>query len=229
MNCVLIIAALEPPPSFPGLVREMTENHFDRVLVVDDGSGPAWRHIFTAAAAEGATVLCHPRNQGKGAALKTAFRHCLAHTAADFVITVDCDGQHKIDDIKKVFYTLEEFPSSLVLGVRRFDETTPKRSLLGNRTASFLAKSLYGITVNDTQTGLRGIPWAYLDAFLNVRGERYEYELNVVIDAVKQGIPLAAAAVEAVYIDDNALSHYRPWADSFRIARAFVTNLGRRS
>lgn len=230
MNCVLIIPALEPPPTFPGFIRELIKNGFCRIVVVNDGSAAPWEGIFAEVAAAGATVLRHEENRGKGAALKTAFGHCLEEdTATDAFITADCDGQHKIDDIKKVFYTLEQYPDSIVLGTRVFDRKTPKKSYLGNHTAAFFAKNLYGINVGDTQTGLRGLPYAYAPVLYRIPGQRFEYEINMLIDAARRRIPLRTVAVNTVYINDNAESHYRPVRDSLRVSLCFLTNIGRKT
>lgn len=199
MNCVLIIPALEPPPTFPNFIRELKENGFPHIVVVNDGSKAPWEKIFDEVREAGATVLTHNKNRGKGVALKTAFHYCIEEDKAfDGMITADCDGQHKIDDIKKVFYTLEKYPDSLVLGIRIFNGKTPKKSSLGNHTAAFFAKHLYGIQVSDTQTGLRGFPSSYAPALCHIPGKRFEYEINMLIDAAHRHIPLQAVTVETV-------------------------------
>lgn len=230
MECVLIIPALEPPPTFPCFIHELKKNGFPRIVVVNDGSDPRWDALFGAVNAEGAVVLRHAKNRGKGEALKTAFRYCLnKEESAAALITADCDGQHKIDDIKKVFYTLENHPDSLILGTRCFPESTPKKNRVGNYTASFFAKNLYGINVGDTQTGLRGIPYDYAASLCNVSGKRYEYEINMLIDAVHRQIPIRTVPIETIYINQNAETHYRPVCDSFRISLSFLTNIGRKT
>lgn len=230
MNCVLIIPALEPPPTFPGFIRELIKNGFRRIVVVNDGSAAPWENIFAEVKAAGATVLRHKENRGKGAALKTAFVHCLEEdTATDAFITADCDGQHKMEDIKKVLYSIEKYPDSIVLGTRAFDRETPKKSYLGNLTAAFFAKNLYGINVGDTQTGLRGLPYAYAPVLCRIPGQRFEYEINMLIDAARRHIPIRTVAVKTVYINENAASHYRPVRDSLRVSLCFLTNIGRKT
>lgn len=230
MNCVLTIPALEPPPTFPGFIRELIKNGFGRIVVVNDGSAAPWENIFAEIKASGATVLRHAENRGKGAALKTAFRHCLEKEAPfDAFITADCDGQHRIDDIKKVFYTLEQYPDHIVLGTRTFNGQTPKKSYLGNHAAAFFARNLYGIDVGDTQTGLRGLPYAYAPMLSRIPGDRFEYEINMLIEAAHRKIPIRTVAIETVYINDNAESHYRPVRDSLRVSLCFLSNIGRKT
>lgn len=230
MNCVLIIPALEPPKTFPAFIRELKKNGFPHIVVVNDGSAAPWEKIFAEVREAGATVLTHEKNHGKGAALKTAFHHCLKENETfDGMITADCDGQHKIDDIKKVFYTLEKYPDSLVLGSRAFNGQTPKKSFLGNHAAAFFAKNLYGIHVGDTQTGLRGLPFSYAPTLCHIPGKRFEYEINMLIDAARRSIPIRTVTVETVYINHNVASHYRPFRDSFRVSLSFLTNIGRKT
>ena len=94
----------------------------------------------------GATVLTHPINKGKGAALKTAFAHIQEevvsqHLSAQPIVTVDSDGQHLIKDIVRVAKAIEENPSHLVLGARAFVGKVPARSRFGNKVTAGLFPS----------------------------------------------------------------------------------------
>lgn len=222
-RCVLIVPTLEPNKDFVGFIGELLDLHIGPVIVVDDGSGLKYRKTFRALSErENCTVLYHERNKGKGAAIKAGIQWCLDHFS-DFtgVITVDCDGQHRPRDVKAVYAKLCSVPKdSLVLGVRAFDnDTTPHLSRTGNRVASSVMRALYSIDLTDTQTGLRGFHRSMLGWLLRVRGERYDYELNVLIEAKKESISFTLVPVETVYIRGNIDSHYRPFADSWRIGR----------
>lgn len=228
-RCVLIVPALEPNKDFIGFIDELLALHLGPIVVVDDGSGVKYRKVFrTLCLKENCTVLFHEKNKGKGASIKTAIRWCLNHFSEFMgVITVDCDGQHRPKDVKAVYDKLVAVAEdNLVLGVRAFDEEiTPKLSRTGNRIASSVMRAIYSIDLADTQTGLRGFHRSMLDWLLTVRGDRYDYELNVLIEAKKANISFTLVPVDTVYFRGNIESHYRPFADSLYIARIMARGL----
>lgn len=223
MKTVVVIPAYEPDDRLPGYVRSLYEAGFTQTVVVDDGSGPNYRPIFEAVReVSGCTLLTHYENKGKGAALKTAFAHLLAKAKkegrpAPAVVTADSDGQHTVEDVAKVCAAVEQHPGTLVLGCRDFGEGTPGRSALGNRVTSGAMRVFYGIDLKDTQTGLRGIPGPLLDAMARLPGQRYEYELNMLIWARQNVVEYTVVPIQTIYFDNNAGSHYRTVADSARI------------
>ncbi len=221
--------AFEPRKNFPDFIDELNELHIGPIVVVDDGSGSKCRRLFRAVAEkENCTVLYHEKNRGKGAAFKTAMRWTLDHfIAIKGVITVDCDGQHRPEDVRAVYERLLSSPADhLVLGVRSFEgEGTPELSRTGNRISSSVMKALYSIDLTDTQTGLRGFHYDMLPWLLTVRGEHYDYELNVLIEAKKQGYSFSLVDIATVYFRGNIDSHYRPFADSLHIARIMAKGI----
>ncbi len=228
-RCVLIVSALEPNKDFIGFIDELLELHIGPVVIVDDGSGVKYRKVFrTLCLKENCTVLFHEENRGKGASIKTAIRWCISHFS-DFMgmITVDCDGQHRPKDVKAVYDKLCSVPEDhLVLGVRTFaEDTTPKLSRTGNRVASSVMRALYSIDLTDTQTGLRGFRRSMLDWLLMVKGDHYDYELNVLIEAKRESISFTLVPVDTVYFRGNIESHYRPFADSWRIGKIMARGL----
>lgn len=138
----------------------------------------------------------------------------------DFVgiITADCDGQHLIKDINKLYNEMQNTDKALFLGTRNFSEDKiPPKSKFGNRVTSNIFKLLYGTRISDTQTGLRGISSSLIEAFSNVSGERYEYETNTLIEAILRRIQIVEVPIETVYIDNNSNTHFRPIHDSLLI------------
>lgn len=224
MDCTVIIAAYRPPQSLPEFISELMQRGFNDILLVDDGSGGEYRHIFLQCRQYGATVLYHRKNLGKGCALKTAFAYCLKKNAKKYIITADCDGQHQIDDIEKMFYTIKIGCYDILLGARNFDKTTPLRSRIGNKVSSRLFHLLYHIEIADTQTGLRGFSSLMLPQLLHISGARYEYETNVLIYAARHHISVASTEINNIYIDANRNSHYRPFRDSLRITASMAAD-----
>jgi glycosyltransferase involved in cell wall biosynthesis len=185
------------------------------VVVVDDGSGPASAQILDTARDLGCTVLRHETNRGKGAALKTGLRHAAgAHPGHD-VVCADPDGQHRVADVLRVADHVQ-VSGRIVLGVRSFAGAVPLRSRIGNTATRVLFRAATGRSVRDTQTGLRGYPNALLDWLLSVPGERFEYEMNVLLHAARAGHPIEETTIATTYID-NAGSHFGSLTDSARV------------
>lgn len=181
MHVEVVIPAYQPDERLSRYVADLKASGFTAITVVDDGGGPAYAALFDALEREGCRVLRHEVNRGKGAALKTAFRLLEADPDLDAVVTADCDGQHTAEDVRLVVEGLKKAPDTLVLAQRRFDKNTPKRSLAGNRATSFALRVLYDICLPDTQTGLRGIPAGMLSELAELKGDRYDYELNMLM------------------------------------------------
>lgn len=216
MSTVVVIPAYNPGESLPTLVRELTERGMS-VLVVNDGS-TVGLESFDEVTRLGVVVLAHPRNRGKGAALKTAFRYLLDCGFAGVVVTADADGQHLPSDIERVAGTAAQSPDSLVLGVRDV-ASMPGRSRLGNSVTSWLVAARYGVRVCDTQTGLRAFCSGSLPDAISITGERYEYEMGALLAARHTFSSVLQVPIQTVYEPGNASSHFSPVMDSLRILR----------
>lgn len=218
---IALVPAYEPSEQLLMLLPQLTGAGLS-VVVVDDGSGPDFAPLFQKAAEYG-TVLTHPVNRGKGAALKTGYRWLSEHVAGPFtVVAVDADGQHRLPDVLRLCEEAERTPEVLVLGGRAFQGKVPLRSRVGNAITRFVFTLSTGLRVHDTQTGLRACGRELLPFLLSVEGERYEYEMNVLLDCSRQKVPLREVPIETVYIDDNASSHFDALRDSVRIYKEIL-------
>lgn len=220
----IIIPSYEPDEKLPGLLKELKGAGFQNIVLVDDGSGEAYAHLFKEAEESfGCRVLHHAINQGKGRALKTAFNYCLQEFSdAVGVITADSDGQHSPECILACADALLAHPDSLILGCRCFEgKDVPARSEFGNKCTRMVMKYLTGITVSDTQTGLRGIPTSFMERLLMVKGERFEFETNMLLETKERKIPIVEVPIRTIYIEENRTSHFNPIRDSVKIYMIF--------
>lgn len=216
---VIVIPTYQPSNKLITLIDELIK-HFSKIVVVDDGSGIEYSSLIQLASDKNCVVLKHAVNQGKGRALKTAFNYCLnTHGFAEKgCITVDGDGQHIISDIVRVADELETTNNAVIFGYRQFDDKTiPLRSRFGNNISRLVYKWACGIDLKDTQTGLRGIPYSYLEIACAVEGERYEYETNMLISIKDHGYGTIEIPIETIYEENNKESHFRPILDSVKI------------
>ncbi len=220
----VIIPAYEPDEKMIRLLQTLQEAGIERIVVVDDGSGNEYRNLFEQAKQLGAIVLTHAVNLGKGRALKTAFNEVLnRYPEAIGAITADSDGQHTPACIQKCMEAMEKEPEKLILGCRNFDQdNVPAKSEWGNKITRQVLKYLCGVAVSDTQTGLRGIPAAFMRHLMNVKGERFEFETYMLLEAGEQKVGICEVPIETVYLNDNKGSHFNPLLDSARIYLVFA-------
>jgi len=228
---IVLIPAYEPGARLEPVVAGLVDADPDlEVVVVDDGSGPEFTETFERVERRGATVLRHVHNRGKGAALKTGLDYVLTAHPGDDVVTADADGQHPVPDILRVADALREDivvgTPTLVLGCRSFMGRVPARSRAGNALARGVFRLAAGWSLTDTQTGLRGIPSGLLEWVRAQPGERFEFEQNVLLRCRRDGVPTREVAIETVYLEGNASSHFRPVVDSARVALPLVMFAG---
>lgn len=214
---IVLVPAYEPDRRLVTLVDLLRAAAPDlHVLVVDDGSGPTFAAEFDAVRTAGAEVLVHERNHGKGRALRTGFAHALEHHPGQDVVCADCDGQHGVVDILRVADRVRH-TGAIVLGARRFTGRVPLRSRVGNAVTRNAFRLVTRTPLTDTQTGLRGYPAAELPWLLTVPGDRFEYEITLLLHATASGRPTEEVEIATIYLDGNASSHFRPVVDSLRV------------
>ena len=227
----IVLPSLDPDRKFASVVKGLVEDGFQHVVIVDDGSDAAHQHWFSEAEQYPVcTVLHHGVNKGKGRALKTAFSY-VRREMPDLkgVITIDGDGQHLLADIVACGDRMLEEGDKVVLGCRDFDQPgVPPRSVAGNKSTSRMFQLFFGIRVSDTQTGLRAIPRAMLEAMIGMEGERFEYETNMLLQMKRQGLGFVEQPIATVYDPEDYSSHYDAVKDSLRIFRIMLKfKLGR--
>jgi len=223
--CVLI-PSLEPDERLVTYVDELLAADFGQIIIVNDGSSEKYDEIFNRLAQqERCTVLRHEVNRGKGAGLKTGIEYIKNHTQFDGVITADADGQHIVSDTLKMAAEMQPGKKELLLGSRDFsgkNKNIPSRSRFGNRVTSAVFAALYGHWLPDTQTGLRAITREGYDDLLSVAGERFEYEMNMLIYCAMNKISFKIIPIETIYLEENKSSHFNPLRDSIRIYKLLL-------
>lgn len=226
---IVLIPSLEPDEKLLSYTEQLREYGLTDIIVVDDGSGEAYEPVYRELRERGCTLLRHEENQGKGAALKTGFRYIeQQYHAFACVVTADADGQHAAEDVYRIAEEAKRQPEALVLGVRDFSGgEIPPKSLLGNRLTSFLFAMLYGKKLSDTQTGLRAFGPRLLGMLQEVRGSRYEYELQALISCIQTGVAMHTVPIRVIYEHGNAGTHFRAIRDSARVMGVLFSNFAR--
>ena len=219
MKTAVLLPVYNPDVKFPALVRELKERGYV-IVVCNDGSAPEFDPIFDQIK-DDVHYVSYQHNKGKGYALKRGFEYIgnnLADTVSH-VVTADADGQHAIDDIERVA-RLARKTDGIVLGMRDLSEHIPIKSRIGNDLSKTVYTIITGVYLRDNQSGLRGFPIRLMDWLCDIPGNKYEYELNVLVTAHKEGLPVAGIDIKTIYENNNKNTHFRPIKDTIRIQKS---------
>lgn len=219
-DITILIPAYNPTEDIIPLTDALISNGF-KIIVVNDGSNKETSKYFEKLNND-IIFLVHEQNMGKGQALKTGFKYIYDNIPCTGVITVDADGQHLLNDVLNMAKTLNENPSSLIIGSRKQNKEMLLRSRIGNSLTRIVFTIVTGTKVYDTQSGLRGIPYNLIPEFLNISGSRYEYEINVLLYCAKEKINMKEINISTIYIDNNKSSNFNVIKDSIKIYKCIL-------
>lgn len=211
MRIVALIPAYQEAPRI-GAVVSAARRHVP-VTVVDDGSTDNTADVARLAGAE---VLVQTPNQGKGAALRTGFRHLLA-TGADAALTLDADGQHDPADIPAFLASHEQAAADLIVGRRDF-RRMPAVRRLSNVLGGVALSWAVGSEVPDNQSGFRMVGRQLMDAMLDSRESGFEFEVEMIAVCIAEGLTLRWLPIRTIYAGEP--SHIRPLHHLRSFARA---------
>jgi len=209
--------------TFIGAVIEQAMELGVPVFVVDDGSTD--RSADIAGGYEGITLLRHPKNRGKGAALRTGFE--AARSVARWAITIDADGQYDPLEAASLMRAIPDDQTQrpiIVANRMTMDGTNvPWTSKMGRGFSNFWVRMSGGGRLPDTQSGLRVYPLPEI-LRLGATGNRFQYEVEVLALAGWHGIPVISAPVTVNYAPGKQrVSHFRPWMDFWRNSMVFTS------
>lgn len=221
MKDIVLIPTYEPDENVIELVTELSNEKID-IIVINDGSSLQYHNIFKKIKSL-VKLIEYDQNKGKGYAIKKGLRWIKDNYHGDyFVVTMDSDGQHRVEDAKKLLEYVHGHPDELAIGKRLIKGNTPIRSKLGNIITRIIYRITTGIKIYDTQTGLRAFSNSLIDYCLNINGERYEYEMNILLNARINMIKINEIEIQTVYIDNNSNSHFNTIKDSMKIYKSII-------
>lgn len=215
--CVLV-PAFDAERTIAAVVRE-ARGQVDCVVVVDDGSRDA-----TAATAReaGATVVSHPVNRGKGAALRTGLEWAQTH-GYEAALTLDADGQHPPDQIPRMLAATRD-PEALVLGVRNLAAANaPRANQMSNGFSNWFLSTVTRRVLRDTQCGLRRYP-VRRTLSLGVKDDGFGFETEILLRALRADMPIVQVDIDVLY-PETRTTHFDSRRDPWRIVGRVLKTL----
>ena len=208
---VVCIPAFNPTNALLTVIEQLSEQPFQQIIVVNDGSSTQTNSVFEQIALyDQVTILNHPENLGKGASIKTAIQYILRTSKTiRGVLTCGADGQHHIEDIVKVAKNSRVFVDGIILGTRNFNtEHVPWRFRLQEQTKAIINKVLFQKRLLDFQSGLRFLPYLQLSWIKSCKGEQVDFDTNVLLEALHRKIPIYELPIGKVRITQSSFLHY---------------------
>ncbi|MHA1594977.1 MAG: glycosyltransferase family 2 protein [Candidatus Baldrarchaeia archaeon] len=215
MKVACVIPAYNEEPNI-GHVVKGAKKYCDLVIVVDDGSTD---RTSLEAKREGAIVIRHQRNLGKGAALRTGFKSAIEH-GADVIVVIDGDGQHDPNEIPKLVQALLNRDADIVIGSRflkRQLSGMPPQRILSNFLTTTILKLLFGIKITDSQCGFRAFKRTALEKLIDFEDNKYAAETEILINAKRYGFKIIEVGISVKYGEEE--SKIRPIRDTVRWIR----------
>lgn len=211
----VIIPTYNNPSTLTHVVEGVLKYSSD-IIVVDDGSDSEGESV--AAQLKGVVLIRHSKNRGKGPALSTGLRRA-RELGFSHALTFDADGQHFPEDIPGITKAAEEEPHVLWIGSRELGcENMPGKNTFANKFSNFWFRAETGITLSDTQSGLRIYPLEKLSS-LRILSGRYEWELEIIVRAAWMGIDVRNYPINVYYPPEGErVSHFKPFKDFARIS-----------
>lgn len=227
MKYVPIIPCYNPDEMVLTIINELIKKKFTKIIIIDDGSFN--KQIFNKITKiKECILITHDKNMGKGMALKSGLKYYQDNLIDNYlgVVALDCDGQHKVDDMLNVGNKMVE-SNNFTLGVREFiGAKVPIRNKTGNRITSRVFKWLFKVYLRDTQTGLRAIPNRLIPLVMQCAGSRYEYEINMLIDIVRSNELIEEVIIETIYLQKTKrYSYFKPFKDSYNIYKVMFQRI----
>ncbi len=224
----IIIPAYNPNEELENLVYELENNNYTNIIIINDGSKKVNQKYFDFIEKKDNRIkyIENTKNEGKGKALKKGMEYYLKHNKnLKGIILADADGQHSIKSINEIY---KEFLKEdiIILGNRSFrDKNVPFKSKIGNKTINWLITRKTNKNIKDSQTGLRAIPNKHIKEISKIKGNRFEYETNMIIYILQNYLQYKEVSIETIYINKNKHTNFKKIKDSINIISSIIKNL----
>jgi UDP-N-acetylglucosamine---dolichyl-phosphate N-acetylglucosaminyltransferase len=197
MKIFVVMPAYNEEKKIGSVIKDLRNHGYTDIIVVDDGSRDNTRKISIS---RGAIVVKHVINMGYGGALMTGMEYAFRN-GADIAVSFDADGQHDVNDIKRVVKPILDKKSELVIGIRMLNKKEmPFIRRVGNFGLTFLTFLLFGVWTQDSQSGFRAVSknaWSKM----NLKSSGFEYSSEMMKEIACHNIKFAEVPIRVIYSD----------------------------
>ena len=209
-NTVVVIPSYNEARTIGSVVRNVVQMGMS-VLVVDDGSIDATERI---ALDNGAMVIRHKKNLGKGHSVRQGIRYVVEKTNFEWMVIMDGDGQHHTEDLPILMEATRAGDADLITGNRmHYTKTMPSLRYWTNRFTSFVISGMCRQSIPDTQCGYRLVSVNALKR-MKLESDKYDIESEMLIQAARTGMKIKSVPVQTIYGDEK--SAINPVLDTIR-------------
>lgn len=200
-----IIPAYNEEKVISKVIKELNKNGYHNLILINDGSKDKTSEVILKNKTNGLVLLEHVINRGQGAALKTGFDYVKKQKNCKYVVTFDSDGQHRISDLKKFIYVLENYPNiDIVLGSRFLTKKSiklvPLKKIILLKTSILVTLFLSNILLTDSHNGYRVFRKEILNK-INITLDGFEHASEILDEISKNNIKFAEIPVYIDYTD----------------------------
>jgi len=220
----VLIPVYKPSEEMINVLKELSNDNYERIIVIDDGSGEEFIEIFEQAKTiNNVYVLHHFINMGKGRALKTGVNYYLTTSKKNSsgIVTASADRQYITEDIKRTALEMITKKDMMILGAGKPNKDLPFKVKADNFVTRFIFRLVSGRKIYDIQTGLRAIPRDYLPQILAVAGEKDEYEIAMLMELNNIKLGIKEIDVEKDY-SNNADVNFKSTVSSWKIYKVIL-------
>ncbi|MEK4423615.1 glycosyltransferase family 2 protein [Solibacillus sp. FSL K6-1523] len=207
---IVLIPALNPLPTIIEFVEKLEKLAIEKIIIINDGSDEKYKKTFETLHNKGHVVLTHEQNFGKGRAIKTGLHYLLNSSFhSKGIVTVGAHGQHSVLDVEQIIMSTKIFSDGIILGVREFKNSDYSvLHQLQNRANSMLFELFFHKRLLDIQTGLRYIPRQHLAWLYQVKGETFNFDTNMLVEAIQRNAQLYEVPIGHAKLRKNSVIYY---------------------
>lgn len=212
MKKIAVIPSYKPNEKLISILKELKENKIE-CIVVNDGSSDKYDSIFNKVKDYAHLIEYYP-NKGKGYAIKEGLKYIEKTYKNSVIVTIDSDGEHRPKDAIKLLKIAEKKPNTLVLGKNT-------KHKLSTSITNWFYHFTTGVTLQDTKSGLRAFQDKLIPHFLTIDGNRFDYEMNMLLSCPKENIDIYEEPIETIH-DNDIASNYNMIKDTYLIYRKMI-------
>ncbi len=223
MKIFIVIPVFNEEKVIESVIEEIKNSGYQNIIAVDDGSSDeTFKKINSL---ENVVALKHGINRGKGATVKTGIE-AAKMLGADVVVTLDGDGQHNPSEIKDLTRAITEEGNDVALGTRLKErKKMPFLRKIYNNIGNFITWYLFGIWVNDSQSGFRAYS-SYAVEKIDTQGDRYEYESEVIKEIAHHKLSFKEVPIQVRYTDySKNKAHQQGLTNGFKTVYKLILNI----